>query len=166
MPIYEFYCPECHALFNFFSRRVDTETCPPCPRCRATLSRQVSLFAATRAGSGGDDGHQDVLQVDESRMERAIEQMAGRIEGLDGENPRQAARVMREFAAAGGLRFNASIEEALARMEKGEDPETIESELGPALESADPFEDGEGAGAAKGGSHPGGPRRDPKLYEM
>ncbi len=51
MPVYEFYCPDCHAIFNFFSRRVDTETQPACPRCgRPELGRQASLFAISRGG--------------------------------------------------------------------------------------------------------------------
>lgn len=166
MPIYEFYCGACHTLFNFLSRRIDTATCPPCPRCRRTLSRQVSLFAATHAGRDGDEGGEDGPPVDEARMEQAMERMAGKIEGLDEENPRQAAQVMREFAATSGLRFNASVSEALARMEAGEDPEAIESELGPALESDNPFESGETAGSAKVATRHGVLSRDPTLYEM
>jgi putative FmdB family regulatory protein len=166
MPIYEFYCGACHTLFNFLSKRIDTASCPPCPRCRRTLSRQVSLVAATRAGSGGDDGANGDPPVDETRMEQAMERMAGKIEGLDEENPRQAAQVMREFAAASGLRFNASVEEALSRMEAGEDPEAIESELGEALEGDNPFASSEVQGSAKGAPRHGALRRDPTLYEM
>ncbi len=43
MPVYEFYCPDCHTIFNFFSRRVNTAARPACPRCeRPELERQVS----------------------------------------------------------------------------------------------------------------------------
>ena len=31
MPVYEFYCPDCHMIFNFLSRRIDTRKRPPPP---------------------------------------------------------------------------------------------------------------------------------------
>jgi putative FmdB family regulatory protein len=33
MPIYEFYCPDCHTVFSFFSSRIDTAVRPACPQC-------------------------------------------------------------------------------------------------------------------------------------
>ena len=46
MPIYEFYCRDCHTIFNFFARRVDTETVPKCPKHgKHKLQRQMSRFA-------------------------------------------------------------------------------------------------------------------------
>ncbi|MCP4369614.1 MAG: hypothetical protein GY797_16110 [Deltaproteobacteria bacterium] len=33
MPIYEFYCADCHTIYNFFSLKINTETVPKCPRC-------------------------------------------------------------------------------------------------------------------------------------
>ena len=33
MPIYEFYCPHCHRVFNFLSRAVNTDKTPDCPQC-------------------------------------------------------------------------------------------------------------------------------------
>jgi putative FmdB family regulatory protein len=61
MPVYEHYCPDCHTIFSFFSRRVDTDTRPACPRCaRPNLERQVSLFAISKARAekegGGEEG--------------------------------------------------------------------------------------------------------------
>jgi len=45
MPIYEFYCVDCHTVFNFFSRRIDTEKRPSCPRCgRPGLERRLQQF--------------------------------------------------------------------------------------------------------------------------
>ena len=70
MPIYEFYCPGCNTLFNFFSRRVNIGSRPDCPKCRKPgLQRQVSLFAAT--GRGGECGDENT-SFDASRMERAM----------------------------------------------------------------------------------------------
>ena len=49
MPIYEFYCKDCHTIFNFFSRTVNTEKQPACPKCaRPELERKMSVFAISR----------------------------------------------------------------------------------------------------------------------
>jgi len=48
MPIYEFYCPDCHCLYQFRSHRIETEKRPPCPDCgRKHLDRQITNFAIT-----------------------------------------------------------------------------------------------------------------------
>ena len=60
MPIYEFYCRRCNTIYNFFSRSVNTEKVPDCPKCKnGPLKRKVSLFAALtgrRDDEGADDG--------------------------------------------------------------------------------------------------------------
>ena len=54
MPIYEFYCPDCNTLFNFFSRTVNTTKTPNCPKCNIRpLERQMSAFAFTGKAKGG-----------------------------------------------------------------------------------------------------------------
>jgi len=48
VPIYEFYCEECHRI-SIFSRRVNVETIPTCPRCnKVKLKRQMSLLPIFR----------------------------------------------------------------------------------------------------------------------
>jgi putative FmdB family regulatory protein len=151
MPVYEFYCPDCHTIFSFFSRRVDTDTRPTCPRCgRPELGRQASLFAIGKrrtAADEGDAGSDLPAGVDEERMMQAFASMAGEMEGLDDSDPRQAARVMRRLFDAAGLKPGDGMVEAIRRMEAGEDPDTIEAELGDALEGEDPV-----AGARPAGS--------------
>jgi putative FmdB family regulatory protein len=144
MPVYEFYCPDCHTIFSFFSRRVDTETRPSCPRCaRPDLSRQASRFAIGRRRSGGEDpgGEADLPPgMDEERLMRAFASMGGELEGLDeNADPRQAARLMRRLFDAAGLELGTGMAEAIRRMEAGEDPEAIDAELGEVLEQEDPF---------------------------
>lgn len=143
MPLYEFYCEPCHALFTFRAQRVDTTARPPCPQCGAELKREVSLFSHT-VRSGGDTGEVDLGGSDsDERMERALAAMAGRIQDVDLEDgdPREAARVMRAIAAEGGLAFNAEVREALDRIESGEDPDKIDEEFSEVFESENPFEE-------------------------
>ncbi|MEW6752115.1 MAG: zinc ribbon domain-containing protein [Candidatus Latescibacterota bacterium] len=168
MPMYEFYCARCHTLYTFWSKRVNTTGVPPCPHdARHRLQRQVSPFAVVSAGGEkkGDEGSED-LPVDEARMERAMESLASEAEGIDEEDPRAAARLMRRLSDMAGVEYGESMQEALRRLEAGEDPDAIEAEMGDLLEDEeDPFIF---PGTKKGGRgrrrRP--PRRDETLYEM
>jgi putative FmdB family regulatory protein len=163
MPIYEFYCPGCHTIFNFLSRRIDTRSCPPCPSCkRRRLERQVSLFASIgQAGEPGDGD--DDLPVDDARLERAMESLAREAEGMNEDDPRQAANMIRKLSESTGMELGDGMQEALRRLEAGEDPEAIESEMGDVLENEDPFQPG---GARGRGARRAPPKRDSTLYEM
>ena len=126
MPIYEFYCENCHTVFNFFSQRVNTEARPDCPMCgRSRLERQVSVFSVSRNQS--EPGSEPFEGVDESRLEQAIMSMAGELEGLDQDNPQQAARAMRKVMDQAGVEWGEGLEEAIGRLEAGDDPEEIEA---------------------------------------
>lgn len=167
MPIYEFYCEPCHTIFNFFSKKVDTSSRPMCPRCRKTkLDRQVSMFAMT--GKAGDKEEGDDLPIDENKMESAMEALAGEAEGLNEEDPRQAAQLMRKFSKMTGVEFGKGMEDALGRLEAGEDPDKIEAEMGDAMEQEDPFilPGKKGTKKARAARGRGAPLRDKTLYEM
>ena len=162
MPIYEFYCGKCNTLFNFFSKSVNTDKTPYCPRCKKQkLRRQLSVFAKVTAGKSEADDH--LPPIDESRMEKAMAMLASEAESTGEDDPRQAARLMRKLSDATGLQLGAGMEEALSRMEKGEDPEKIEAEMGDLLEGEDPFTFG--PRARKGGKR-SRPRVDEKLYDL
>jgi len=137
MPIYEFYCRDCHTIFNFYSKTINTRKVPACPRCEnARLTRQVSLFAVTgRADAGGDED----LGLDESKMEKAIEWMARQSGHISEDDPRQAARLMRQFSDMSGVELGPGMQEALSRMAAGEDPEQVEAAMGDTLEQEEPF---------------------------
>jgi putative FmdB family regulatory protein len=164
MPIYEFYCDDCNTIFNFFSRTVNTRKRPRCPRCRArTLSRMMSAFAVTgRAKEEGDAGD---LPIDEGRMERAMEALAGEAESINEEDPRQAANLMRKLSDMTGLELGPGMTEALRRMERGEDPDQIEAEMGDLLESEEPFLLPGKKGGRGAGKRPA-PSRDETLYDL
>jgi len=136
MPIYEFYCSRCHVVYNFFSRTVDTGSAPDCPRCgKAGLERRASRFAIS---TGRDDtGENDLPDLDEGALEAAMASMAREAESLDENDPRQAARLMRRLTEATGMPIGEGMEEALRRMEAGEDPEAVEEELGDVLDDDD-----------------------------
>jgi putative FmdB family regulatory protein len=161
MPIYEFYCGDCNTLFNFFSSRVNTGTIPPCPRCGKDLRRQMSLFSTIGKAKEDENGLPD---VDESRMERVIGELAREAEHLNEEDPQQLARLMRRFSEQSGMNLGAGMEEALSRMEAGEDPETIEQEMGNILEHEDSFTLLARKGRKSGTRRP--PVRDETLYEL
>ena len=164
MPIYEFFCEDCNMIFNFLSARVNTSTMPPCPRCERVLRRQMSTFS-TLGRAKEDDGMDDIMSsIDESQMERVLGELAHDAENINEDDPKQMARVMRKFSEKTGLNLGNGMEEALARMEAGEDPEKIEQEMGDVLEGEDPFAMGGKKG--KKGSYRSQPVYDETLYEL
>lgn len=163
MPIYEFFCGDCNMVFNFFSQRVNTTKRPLCPKCnQIKLKRQPSAFATIGKAKENEDGPD--LDIDESKMERVLGELAYEAENLNEDDPRQMAGVMRKFTEKSGLRLGDGMEEALARMEAGEDPEKIEQEMGDILEGEDPF--ALGGTKRKKGFRAGAPGYDDTLYEL
>lgn len=160
MPIYEFYCKICHTIFNFFSKTVNTKTLPSCPRCKGQLQRQVSIFSCIDK-SKNEKGPED-FPIDESKLEKAMTRLTAEAERINEDDPRQAANLMRKFSEMTGVRLGDGMQEALQRMESGEDPEKIEAEMGNLLESEDPFLPEE----SKGKTPRKAPSRDETLYEF
>ncbi len=163
MPIYEFYCEKCNTVYKFLSRTVNTQKVPDCPRCGDVgLKRRMSLFAALSSGKegGGEDG---MPHVDEAKMEKAISMLAREAEGINEDDPRQAANLMRKLSDATGMKMGAGMEEALGRLEKGEDPEQIEQEIGDLLNEEEPFVM---EGKGRKGTKKAGPEVDETLYEL
>lgn len=164
MPIYEFVCKDCNTIFNFYARTVNTTRRPMCPRCgKVKLERQISLFSTASGGAKKEEGGE--LPVDEAKMERAVEALASEADGMNENDPRQAAQLMRKFSKMTGMEFGSGMESALARLEAGEDPEKIESEMGEVLDGEDPFVTGGGKGA-KGSRRKRPMLRDNTLYEL
>src|SRR4030042_3722458 len=138
MPIYEFYCKNCHMIFNFFSASINVEKRPKCPRCkRIKLARQMSSFSTLKNRGGENDA--DMPDMDESGMEKAINLLAKESEHLDENDPRQAANLMRKFTDMTGLNLGQGMDEAISRMEAGKNPEQIWAWMGNLLEGEDLF---------------------------
>ncbi len=162
MPIYEFYCKDCHWIFNFFSSTVNTEKRPLCPRCKKTkLMRQMSVFASPKRGDEEPD--MALPDMDETKMEEAMGMLAREAENVDEEDPRQAANLMRKLTDLTGLDLGPGMQEALSRMEAGEDPEQIEADMGDLLEQEEPFLMKEKASRA---IRQRPPRVDEKIYDL
>jgi putative FmdB family regulatory protein len=163
MPIYEFYCEDCNTIFSFFSRTVNTDKQPPCPRCRKQLQKQMSVFACT--GKAKEEGGMEDLPMDEGAMEKAMQMLSTEAAGLNENDPRQAANLMRKLSEMTGVKLGEGMSEALRRMEAGEDPDQIENEMGDLLQSEDPFEL-PGASATAGKGKKAAPQRDETLYDL
>ena len=162
MPIYEFACPKCRVIFNFFYKRPEPEKLPKCPRCNnKRMVRQMSRFAVSRGGgkkSGGDGGMDDsgMPDLDDPRIERAFGELEKELHGVDESNPKHLAHVMRklkDLMPPGAMPKELDV--AIRRLEAGEDPEKIEEDMG------DVFGDAMGAGGAGSGY-----THDDGLYDM
>jgi putative FmdB family regulatory protein len=166
MPIYEFACPKCRDIFNFFSKRIDPEGLPVCPKCgNKKMTKQMSRFAMSRglkepaAKTGEAEGGEGMPDFDDPRMMRAMGEIERDMEHLDENNPRHLAHIMKkmkEAMPAGTMPKEIDI--AIKRLEAGEDPEKIEEDMGDIL--GDMM--GEEGGGAAGGA---GYSYDQGLYD-
>lgn len=179
MPIYEFYCPPCHTIYSFLSRRMQVPSTASCPKCGCRkLEKKVSRFAISKGlleNSQGDPAD-PFANIDESKLEQLMSEMAPSMQDDgDQEDPKQMAHLMkRMFELTGGEPTGAMLE-AIKRMEAGEDPDAIDEELGPAIdEQPDPFSSSGSAPTSKSTASKRlavrrllqAPKVDPELYEL
>lgn len=164
MPIYEFYCKDCHTIYNFLSKTINTEKIPACPKCNTeNMTRQTSIFAVT--GRASEESNDTDLPFDESKMEKAMAMLEREAGSMNEDDPRQAADLMRKLTDMTGMELGPGMAEALQRMENGEDPDQIEAEMGSLLEEEDPFIMPEAT--SKGTkTRRAQPKKDDTLYEM
>jgi len=123
----------------------------------------MSAFAFT--GKAKEDGDMDNLPFDESKMEKAMNMLAGEAENMNEDDPRQAANLMRKLTDVTGMELGPGMQEALKRMEAGEDPDAIEAEMGDLLGDEEPFLMPEKKGRGKGTKR-AAPKRDGTLYDL
>lgn len=123
MPIYEYRCENCRRRVALFWRTYAAaeESQPVCPRCHSThLTRLVSRVRVVRSASGRVDDMADPSWLSD----------------LDENDPRSLGRAMRRMADEMGEEMEPEFEEAISRLEAGEDPEEIEKSM-PELMGAD-----------------------------
>jgi putative FmdB family regulatory protein len=162
MPIYEFYCDQCNVIFNFLSPRVNTSKIPDCPRCgKPDLAKQISTFATI--GKAKEESDDPFAGFDESKMEHAFESLMKEAGNVNEDDPRQMATLMRKFTSQTGMQLGDSMEEAISRMEAGEDPEQVEREMGDQISEDDFSLD---AMKKKVMKRQEKPVHDEKLYEL
>lgn len=139
MPIYQYLCPHCNRIYDFLSRTVTPARDPVCPRCSSTnLTKQVSRFAVVRGGrSGEDDGFGDdggfgsvPDPLNDPHNAAEMERLMADAEHLDDNNPRELGRFMRRMTELAGEPVGPEMDEALRRLEAGEDPDRIEDDMG------------------------------------
>jgi len=164
MPIYEFYCKECNTIFNFFSRSVNTEKQPLCPRCKKNiLERKMSTFATISRFKEKEDAGGPSL--DEAKMGEAMSLLAREADRFNENDPKQVAGLMRKLSQITGVQMGKGMEEAIRRIESGEDPEKIEAEMENLIEGEGAFLlDEKKEGKAKPSFRP--PEVDDTLYEL
>jgi hypothetical protein len=123
----------------------------------------MSAFATT--GRACADNEMADLPFDEQKMEKAMGMLAAQAETMDENDPRQAADLVRKLTDMTGMELGPGMQEALSRMESGEDPDKIEAEMGDLLENEDPFTLAAKKGRARGAAKPT-PEHDETLYDL
>jgi putative FmdB family regulatory protein len=172
MPIYEFACPKCRVVFSFLSKKVNPTHSPVCPRCgHKKLGKQMSAFAMPKglaespAKTPGEDEGPAMPDMDDPRIARAMSEIEKDMSHMDENNPRHMAimmRKMKEILPANTM--PKEMDDAIKRLEKGEDPEKVEQDMGDVFgDMAEGMDDPDGMGGM--GSGGGGYSRDAGLYD-
>ena len=165
MPIYEFFCPNSLRLADMVPR------CPDNPKWK--MEKMISGFAITGRAKERPEGAPGGDDFDDAKMEAAMGEMEREFGGIadsDNPDPRALAKMMRRMGEISGQKMPAQMDEVIARLEKGEDPDKLEAEFGDVFSAMD-----EAGGADEGGGdaltrtkarRTKRVTRDPKLYEM
>ncbi len=189
MPIYEYYCPDNHTIYQFYAKTLaQGQTVPKCPDDPTFRMRKVvSVFAVTRGGKkdngpastpGGPGAEGAGDPAEDARMEAAMSAMESEFSNVDENDPRAMARMMRRMSEITGEKIDGEMEEVVRKLEEGADPDSLEEQLGgdQAGDMDDPYGEGMGPGAGETPADPKEPkhrfkvrrhalRRDPKLYD-
>ncbi|MCX6936881.1 MAG: FmdB family transcriptional regulator [Verrucomicrobia bacterium] len=188
MPIYEYYCPRNHTVYQFYAKTLaQGKSVPKCPENPVwPMQKTVSQFAFTgravepAAAEAGPEG-----EPDDARLEAAMAGMEQDFASVDENDPRAMARMMRKMADLTGEKIDAEMEEVVRKLEEGMDPEKLEEQLGSgAAAGGDVEDDPYGQGMSGDGGAPQtdreikearmrwrvrrattAPRRDPVLYD-
>lgn len=187
MPIYEYYCPDNHTIYQFYAKTLaQGRTVPKCPdNPKYRMNKVVSAFAITSKGGKDDTGEAKPDAgggdpAEDARMEAAMGAMEKEFANVDENDPKAMARMMRKMSELTGEKIDAEMEEVVRKLEEGADPESLEDQFGgDEAGGADPYGDEMGMGGMGGDAPPAdpkepkhrfkvrrtAPRRDPKLYD-
>jgi hypothetical protein len=180
MPIYEYYCPDNHTVYQFFAKAIaQREIIPRCPdNPKFKMTKMVSGFAITKGG-GGESAPETPQEPrggeDDRKMDSAMAAMESEFASVDENDPKAIGRLMRRMAEMTGEKLGGEMEEVVRKLEEGTDPDALEEQLGGDMD--DPDGDGMGMGELGGpAADPNEPRhrfrsiqrklrRDPELYD-
>lgn len=187
MPIYEYYCPENHTIYQFFAKTIaQGQQIPPCPdNPNFKLQKVVSTFAINRGAKESDAAPSDATgdSTEDARIESAMAAMENEFAGADENDPRAMARMMRRMSEITGEKIDGEMEEVVRKLEEGADPDSLEDQLGGGVDDLsenDPYAADAGMGGVPGAPDGGAaprekkhrfkarrrePRRDPALYD-
>ena len=178
MPIYEYYCPQNHTIYQFYAKTLaQGKTVPRCPdNPKFRMRKLLSAFAI----SSGDKGEppaptgETAPDGEDARMEAAMGEMEKEFSSIDENDPRAMARMMRRMSELTGEKIDGEMEEVVRKLEEGADPESLEEQFGGDENPHDPMGDGEGPPQTptdpkeprhRFRARRVAPRRDPKLYD-
>ncbi len=146
MPIYEYACSECRTVFQFWSQQIATTKVPACPKCgNEDMQKMLSSFAIGKAQSqakanadsdaGADAGAEpdpfaNMTPDQQAKVEKEMMKLMSQADSLDENDPRQMGSFMRKLTESTGVDMGPEVNEAIRRLEKGEDLEKIEEEMG------------------------------------
>lgn len=177
MPIYEYYCPDNHRIYQFYAKTLaqgqKIPKCPDNPDYR--MEKLMSAFSVTGARKEPDASGAAPAGAaeDDPRMDAAMSAMEQEFSGVDENDPKAMGRMMRRMAELTGEPLGGEMEEVVRKLEEGADPESLDEQLG-SDEGGAPEE-----GMAPGPAAPvpgekkarllptrrGPAVRDPKLYD-
>ena len=183
MPIYEFYCPDNHTIYQFYAKTLaQGQTVPRCPENpKFHMKKLVSAFAVTKGGKKDDSAETKPAAApsdaaEDAKMEAAMGAMEKEFSSVDENDPRAMARMMRRMSEVTGEKIDGEMEEVVRKLEEGADPESLEEQLGGEVPCSmpDPYDEGMG-GPPPEPKDPKEPRhrfrarrplrRDPNLYD-
>ena len=115
MPEYEFRCLDCKRTVSLFLAIAEYEsTLPSCPHCGgANLRRKI--------------GRVRVARSEESRLESLSDPTSWG--DVDESDPKSMARMMRRMSQETGEEMGPEFDEAVDRLEAGENPEEVEKSI-------------------------------------
>jgi hypothetical protein len=184
MPIYEYYCPDNHTIYQFYAKTLaqgqQIPRCPDNPKFR--MEKQLSAFAVTKKGgadepaAGAASAAGSAGPAEDARMEAAMGAMEKEFSSVDENDPRAMARMKRRMSELTGEKIDGEMEEVVRKLEEGADPESFDDDLGGERPCSmpDPYEDAPGGGEVPESVKEAkfrfrvrraSARRDPKLYD-
>lgn len=123
----------------------------------------MSTFATISRGKGKDDAAGP--NIDEAKVGEAMSLLAREADRFNENDPKQVAGLMRKLSQITGVQMGKGMEEAIRRIESGEDPEKVEAEIENLMEGEEPMLlDEKKEGKAKSSFKP--PAVDDTLYEL